>query len=180
LGVLIGWYSQVAFIAEDLGILTDEVRQLLRDSKLPGMKVIEFAFDSCEPSDYLPHNYDPHCICYIGTHDNTPLAAWRDESDPDDVAYAVKYLGLNEEEGFNRGMIRGGMSSVAELFITQMQDYLELGAEARMNTPGKPDGNWQWRMKDGAASRALSEDIAEMTKMYGRSRPAAAGKTFDL
>ena len=170
LGFLIGWYPQVSFIAEDLGFLTPEVKDLLRESGLPGMKVLEFAFNSREPSDYLPHVYDRHCVCYAGTHDNTPLKAWKEEVDPDDLAYAIKYLGLNEEEGFNWGIIRGGMSSVAELFVTQMQDYLELGKDARMNTPGAPGGNWQWRMKKGAASKELAERIAAMTKMYGRSR----------
>ena len=169
MSALIGWYPQVKFIAEDLGFLTPEVRQLLKDSGLPGMKVLEFAFDSREPSDYLPHTYSPHCICYAGTHDNATLMEWRDEADPDDIAYAKKYLGLNDEEGFCRGIIRGGMSSVAELFVAQMQDYLELGAEARMNTPGVLGGNWQWRMKAGAATDKLAKEIAEMTVMYGRA-----------
>ena len=170
LRILIGWYPQVSFIAEDLGFLTPEVKQLLADSGFPGMKILEFAFDSREPSDYLPHNYSPHCICYAGTHDNATLMAWKDEADPDDITYAKEYLGLNDEEGFNWGIIRGGMSSVAELFITQMQDYLELGADARMNTPGVPSGNWQWRMTDGQITDGLTKHIAAMTKMYGRSR----------
>ena len=169
MNAITGWYPQVRFIAEDLGFLTPEVKQLLRDSGLPGMKVLEFAFDSREPSDYLPHTYSPHCICYAGTHDNATLMEWRDEADPDDIAYAKKYLGLNDEEGFCRGIIRGGMSSVAELFVAQMQDYLELGAEARMNTPGVLGGNWQWRMKAGAATDKLAKEIAEMTVMYGRA-----------
>ena len=97
------------------------------------MKVLEFAFDSREPSDYLPHTYTPNCVCYVGTHDNAPVMAWKDEADPDDVALAVRYLGLNQEEGFHWGMIRGGQSSVADLFIAQMQDYLGLGADSRMN-----------------------------------------------
>ena len=79
-------------------------------------------------SSYLPHSYGENCICYTGTHDNSPLALWRQEADPADIAFAKEYLGLNDEEGFNRGIIRGGMSSVAKLFVAQMQDYLELGA----------------------------------------------------
>ena len=121
-GVLKGWFSSLQFIAEDLGYLTPEVRQFLQDSGFPGMKVLEFAFDSREPSDYLPHTYTPNCVCYVGTHDNAPVMAWKDEADPDDVALAVRYLGLNQEEGFHWGMIRGGQSSVADLFIAQMQD----------------------------------------------------------
>ena len=170
-GVLTSWFRDLSFIAEDLGFMTPEVKQLLQDSGLPGMKVLEFAFDSREPSNYLPHTYTPNCVCYPGTHDNTTLVAWQDEADPDDVAMARKYLGLNEEEGLHWGILRGGMSSVAELFVAQLQDYLGLGAEARMNTPGILGGNWQWRMKEGRITSELTEKIAEMARIYGRARP---------
>ena len=171
-GVLTGWFSDLQFIAEDLGFLTDEVKQLLQDSGLPGMKVLEFAFDSREPSNYLPHTYNTNCVCYAGTHDNTTLAAWRHEADPDDVAMAIRYLGLNEKEGFAWGILRGGLSSVADLFVAQMQDYLELGAESRMNTPGVLGGNWQWRMKKGQITEELTRKIADMAWIYGRSEHA--------
>ena len=166
--VLLNWFPQMQFIAEDLGFLTPEVRKLLADSGLPGMKVLEFAFDSREPSNYLPHLYTPHCVCYTGTHDNAPLPAWKEEADPDDLALAVQYLGLNEEEGFHWGVLRGGMSSVAELFVAQMQDYLGLGAESRINTPGEPAGNWQWRLHPGQLTAALSRRMAHMARLYGR------------
>ena len=175
-GVLTREFPQIQFIAEDLGFLTPEVRQLLEDSGLPGMKVLEFAFDSREPSDYLPHTYPRNCVCYAGTHDNATIMAWKDEAAEDDIAMANLYLGLNEAEGFNWGIIRGGMSSVADLFVVQMQDYLGLGAEARMNTPGILGGNWQWRMKEGAVDQALTEKIAEYTRIYGRI-PKAVKKT---
>ena len=81
---------------------------------------------------------------------------------------AERYLGLNRQEGFCRGILRGGMGSVAELFVAQMQDYLELGPEARINTPGIPEGNWQWRLSPGALTPALAADIAGMTRRYGR------------
>ena len=84
------------------------------------------------------------------------------------MTYARKYLGLNEAEGFNWGIIRGGMSSVADTFVTQMQDYLGLGAEGRMNTPGTDKGNWQWRMLPGEATPSLARKIRQYTKMYGR------------
>ena len=166
--VLLNWFPQMQFIAEDLGFLTPEVRELLADAGLPGMKVLEFAFDSREPSNYLPHLYTPHCVCYTGTHDNAPLPAWKEEADPDDLALAVQYLGLNEEEGFHWGVLRGGMSSVAELFMAQMQDYLGLGAESRINTPGEPVGNWQWRLHPGQLTAALSRRMAHMARLYGR------------
>ena len=142
--------------------------QLLRDSGLPGMKVLEFAFDSRDTSSYLPHSYRENCICYTGTHDNSPLALWRQEADPADIAFAKEYLGLNDEEGFNRGIIRGGMSSVAKLFVAQMQDYLELGAGHRTNEPGTQSGNWQWRMLPGELTPELAQRIRKLTRIYGR------------
>jgi 4-alpha-glucanotransferase len=167
--VLTGWFPNIQFIAEDLGYLTPEVRQLLADSGFPGMKVLEFAFDSREPSNYLPHLYSPHCVCYAGTHDNAPLELWRDEADPDDIALAVKYLGLNKEEGFNWGILRGGMSSVADLFAAQMQDYLGLGEGSRTNTPGTLGGNWRWRLLPGQITPQLTKKIADMARIYGRT-----------
>lgn len=168
LRVLLGWFPQTQFIAEDLGFLTPEVRQLLADSGLPGMKILEFAFDSREPSNYLPHMYSPHCVCYAGTHDNAPLMAWKAEAAPDDLALAVEYLGLNEKEGFHWGILRGGMSSVAELFMAQLQDYLGLGAEARINIPGTASGNWQWRLLPNQLTTHLAEKLANMARIYGR------------
>lgn len=169
ISVLKNWFPYVSFIAEDLGFLTPEVQQLLQDSEFPGMKVLEFAFDSREPSDYLPHTYPSHCVCYVGTHDNEPVMAWKDAAAPEDIAMAIQYLGLNEEEGFHWGILRGGMSSVAELFVAQMQDFLGLGAEARMNTPSILGGNWQWRLTEDQITEELTVKIAEMTRLYGRS-----------
>ena len=169
IGVLTSWFPNIQFIAEDLGFLTPEVQQLLRDSGFPGMKVLEFAFDSREPSDYLPHTYAPNCVCYAGTHDNPPVMEWREEAAQEDIAFAEQYLGLNDAEGFHWGVLRGGLSSVAALFVAQMQDYLGLGADSRMNVPGKAGGNWQWRMRRGQIDAALTERIAECARIYGRS-----------
>ena len=102
-------------IAEDLGFMTLEVIALREYSGFPGMKVLQFAFDSREPSDYLPHRYPTNCICYTGTHDNATLAQWLGDAKGDDVAYAKQYLGLNDEEGYVNGIIRGGMSSAQAL-----------------------------------------------------------------
>ncbi len=158
-----------AFIAEDLGFVTPEVRQLQVDSGYPGMKVIEFAFDSREESDYLPHLYTRDSICYTGTHDNVTVKQWLEEAAVEDVAVAKAYLGLNKEEGYTWGMIRGGMSSVSKLFVAQMQDYLALGKEGRMNFPGTlSDDNWTWRAKKGFANKRLADKIYAMTKRYGR------------
>ena len=172
---LTGWFPRLSFIAEDLGYPTPSVQQLLQDSGWPGMKVLEFAFDSRDTSNYLPHTYPRHCVCYTGTHDNSPLELWRQEAAPEDIAYAAAYLGLNPEEGFHWGVLRGGLSSVADLFVAQMQDYLGLGEYHRMNVPGKLGGNWQWRLLPGEASGQLAEKIRRMAVMYGRAeRPAPA------
>ena len=163
---------ELRFIAEDLGFLTPEVRRLQQDSGYPGMKVLEFAFDSREPSDYLPHRYTKDSVCYTGTHDNQTLLQWFQESDPSDVAYAKRYLGLSQEEGYVWGMIRGGMSSVSDLFVAQMQDYLELPGEARMNFPGTlSNQNWTWRAKNGIITDKLADKIRDMTQLFGRLPP---------
>ena len=167
-GVLTQWFHDLQFIAEDLGFLTPAVHELLEASKLPGMKVLEFAFDTREPSNYLPHTYDNHCVCYVGTHDNETVMQWREQADRSSITMARRYLGLNEAEGFHWGMIRGGMSSVADTFVVQMQDCLGLGAEGRMNTPGVLGNNWQWRLLPGEANPALAKKLYQYAKLYGR------------
>ena len=167
-GRLTAWFNNMQFIAEDLGYITPELHSLLEESKLPGMKVLEFAFDHREPSDYLPHNYSRNCICYAGTHDNNTLLGWLTEISEEDLDYAAAYLGLNPEEGYAWGVLRGGMSSVAELFVAQIQDYLGLGSEARINTPGTAEGNWRWRLLPGELTSELAKKIAAMTRRYGR------------
>ena len=159
---------QLRLIAEDLGFLTEEVREMRDQSGFPGMKVLEFAFDSREPSDYLPHLYPVNSVCYIGTHDNMTLRQWLEAASPDAVAYATEYMGLNEKEGITWGVIRTAMSSVSRLCILQMQDLLELGGEARMNFPGTMTGaNWTWRAKNGFTD-GLADRLYQITRLYGR------------
>lgn len=175
-GTIRDWYPDLDFIAEDLGYSTPEAVQLLEDSGFPGMRVLEFAFDSRDAagSTYLPYNYPRNCTCYVGTHDNAPLLEWAEEASPADLELAREYLGLNDDEPIVWAFVRAGMGSVADLFVAQMQDYLELGSEARTNTPGTLGGNWRWRMLGGQADAALAKRIATMTHMYGRS----AGHTW--
>ena len=162
-------FPQGQFIAEDLGYVTDEVRQLQLDSGYPGMKVMEFAFDSREAGNYLPHLYPVNSVCYTGTHDNVTLKQWFLEADAQDVSRARAYLGLHEAEGYIWGMIRGAMSSVSQLCIVQMQDYLELDGSARMNFPGTLSANnWSWRAEPGFASSQLAQRIHEITTRYAR------------
>lgn len=166
-GLLKKTFPKLEFIAEDLGEQSPSVRKLLADSGFPGMKILEFAFDSDEPSDYLPHTYPRHCICYTGTHDNSPVMLWKEEAKPKDAAYAAEYLGIGDEP-YYWGFIRGGMRSVALLFVAQMQDYLGLGKGHRMNVPGTASGNWTWRMLPEEISTEVAEKLYRMTKIYGR------------
>ena len=159
-------YPDTAFIAEDLGFLTQEVHDLVEGSGFPSMKVLEFAFDSREPSNYLPHVYHENCVCYTGTHDNPPLRQWYEESSEGDLdrKFAREYMRIEEGEDFCEAIIRLGMESKANLFMVQMQDYLRLGGEARMNEPGVLKSmNWRWRMLPGAATTELAEEITALT-----------------
>jgi len=155
-------------IAEDLGYMTPEVRQLQLDSGYPSMKVLQFGFDSREDADYQPHTYPVNSVCYSGTHDNPPLALWLEEALPADVEMATKYLGLNGQEGIISGLIRGCMASVSDLCVIQMQDYLELGAGSRMNCPGFLGDNWLWRAEKGFCTDELAQRILDLTRRYGR------------
>ncbi len=155
-------------IAEDLGFITPEVRALLDLSGFPGMKVLEFAFDHREHSDNMPHRCPVNSVCYTGTHDNSTLVGWMADVDPKDLAVAKAYLGLNREEGYDWGMLRGGMGSPSRLFVAQMQDYLGLDDTARMNRPGDPVGNWQWRMTPGQATPELAAKIRALTTLFER------------
>ena len=156
-------------IAEDLGFLTEDVTALLKQCGYPGMKVLEFAFDPREPSNYLPHNYTENCICYTGTHDNETLMQFCENLSPESDAYAREYLGIGPDDDLPDAIIDAGMQSKANLFVAQIQDYLRLGAEARMNEPGtlKPQ-NWRWRLVPGQLTDALAKKIARLTNAAKR------------
>ena len=170
--VLRDWFYNLDFIAEDLGDLTPDVHRLVEDSGFPGMNVLEFAFSPDASSKYLPHYNSENSVCYVGTHDNDTARGWLEDEEVDaaNKLFASKYLGLNDQEDRSVGMIRGGMVSPAWLFVAQMQDWLGLGSEARMNIPGTATGNWRWRMLPGKDSEALAKEIAEYTRMFGRDR----------
>ena len=131
------------------------------------MKVIQFAFDDNGTNMHLPKNVRKNTYYYTGTHDNEPVAAWLELANDATVSFAMRYLDCSKEEIPHR-MLRAGMASVADLFVAQMQDYLDLGAEARTNTPSTSEGNWAWRMKVDAFSDELICHIAELTRTYGR------------
>ncbi len=158
-----------SFIAEDLGFLTPEVIKLQQESGFPGMKVLQFAFDDREAGNYMPETYTPNTVCYTGTHDNETLVQWQERISRENLKDALKYFGLQDEKELPWAMIRCGMASVSELFVVQMQDYLGLGAEARMNKPSSLNGqNWTWRVSAGQLTSELAQRIAELVKKYHR------------
>ena len=169
ISVLLKELPHLSFIAEDLGLMTPEVLALLADAGLPGMTVIGFAFDSREPSEYLPHNHVPNAVCYTGTHDNMTTRQWLENASPDALAYAKEYMCLNEAEGLVWGMIRTAMGTVCDTCIIPMPDYLHLGGEARMNFPGTLSlANWTWRAGEECLDPALAARIRNLTALYGR------------
>ncbi|MBR4017901.1 MAG: 4-alpha-glucanotransferase [Oscillospiraceae bacterium] len=154
-------------IAEDLGYLTEDVHRLRQDAGYPGMKVLEFAFDGDASNLYLPHNHEKNTVCYIGTHDNMPVKQWFAESSEQTINFVKNYMGQPADPQW--GVIRMCLSSIADLAMVQMQDYLELGGEARMNFPGTQTGhNWTWRAAPDFASDALAKKIYSLTRIYGR------------
>ena len=161
--------SHIANIYIDIIRGTPAVLQLRDQSGFPGMKVLEFAFDSQEPSDYLPHKYPRNSVCYTGTHDNMTMRQWFETASAESVAYAKRYMCLTEEEGLVWGVIRTAMASVSDLCVIQMQDLLNLGAEGRMNFPGTQSAdNWTWRFGCEVTDPTLAQKIREMTRLYGR------------
>ena len=158
-----------AIIAEDLGYLTDSVRQLLRETGFPGMKVLQMAFDSRGvESDYLPHNYGRNCVCYVGTHDNDTALGWLESLSPEDRAFAVDYLKLTEGEGCHWGLMRSALASAADTAIVTAQDLLGLGHEARMNKPSTLGKNWTWRALPGDFTPELARRLRHETALYRR------------
>ncbi len=168
-GVLTSWFHDLRFIAEDLGYTTPEVEKLLADSGLPGMRVLEFAFDPYGDAPFMPHNCPKHSVCYIGTHDNETVRGWIRVLDRRTRRFAKEYMHITPEEGWCWGMIRAGMATPSELFVLQMQDALELPQSARMNTPGVASGNWQWRMKRDAITEGLAAKLRRFTRLYRRA-----------
>lgn len=161
--------GQRAIIAEDLGFLTPSVHELLASTGYPGMKVLQFAFNSLEmDSDYLPYRYPTNCVAYAGTHDNETILGWMESLLPSDQDYAKAYMRLTEEEGYNWGMMRTVWASAADLAVVQAQDLLGLGAEGRINTPSTLGCNWKWRLLPGQLTGELAEKLRRDMATYCR------------
>lgn len=162
--------GDLPIIAEDLGLITPEVGALREAFYLPGMKVLHFAFDEDATHEYLPHNFERHCVAYTGTHDNDTSRGWYDSAPDETQDFCRRYLGCNDED-IPWAMIKAIWSSVAEMAITPMQDLLGLGSEARMNFPSRAEGNWQWRVKSKQLSPQLAARIRDLSILYGRLIP---------
>lgn len=160
--------GKIQVIAEDLGFLTPSVIKLVKKTGYPGMKVLQFAFDSREESDYLPHNYTQNSVVYTGTHDNDTTVNWYQTLAARDKRFAKKYLDIRTNKNVHWIFIRAALSSVADTAVIPMQDYLGLGGEARMNEPSTLGKNWKWRMAAGACTDELAQEIRSMVKLYGR------------
>ncbi len=161
-------------MAEDLGYLTDSVKALLQETGYPGMKILQFAFDSRDASspEYMPYRYQPNCYAYTGTHDNEVLNGWIRSVSEEDCQTICDYFGVNSPEAVPPLMIRELMSSAADHTILQMQDLLDLDAESRMNVPGRADGNWSWRMLPGAFDAGKQRCLRRLTKIFSRLDPS--------
>lgn len=159
--------GHIDIIAEDLGFLTDDVRQLLKDTGYPGMKVLEFAFDPSGKSEYLPHHYIKNAVAYTGTHDNDTIKGWFNSLSDEEAEFCKAYTGMKNEDD-NWMFIRTILASPANMAIMQMQDLLNLGSEARINIPSTLGTNWRWRMTKEDMRKDLAERLAELTRIYDR------------
>lgn len=157
-------------IVEDLGFLTDSVKELLEKSGFPGMKVFELGFDSRDANsvEYLPHNIKKHCVAYVGTHDNDTIQGWFKTAASEDVEYAKEYLSMKDLSEGHWHMMKALWATVADLVIVQAQDLFGFGSESRMNVPSTFGTNWSWRAEPGSFDDKLAERIAAYMKLYRR------------
>ncbi len=162
--------GELPIIAEDLGFITDAVRDLRQQFDFPGMNILQFAFAADASNPYLPHNYRPNTVVYTGTHDNDTTVGWYEKAPAEERALLAQYLGPHEEP-LHWALLRLAFQSVAVFAIVPLQDVLGLGSEARMNTPAEPSGNWQWRFQEGQLQPEHSATLRRMAIVYGRSAP---------
>ena len=157
-------------IAEDLGYLTSSVLKLVKRTGYPGMKVLQFAFDGNTDNAYLPHNHTNNAVVYTGTHDNDTTRGWYTSSDPEQQELIDKYVGICCSQSATWELIRLAMQSVADTAIIPIQDYLDYGSAARINTPSTLGGNWCWRLVPGELTEELGAKMREFARLYGRIR----------
>jgi 4-alpha-glucanotransferase len=156
-------------IAEDLGEISTDVYKLRDQFDLPGMKILQFAFSSDPEDPFLPHNYPVNCVAYTGTHDNDTVLGWYQSAPVEEKDFCRRYL-ARSGENISWDLIRAVWSSVAKITIAPLQDFLGLGTEARMNYPGRPSGNWSWRVLPHQINSELAQRINEINFLYSRSK----------
>lgn len=161
--------GSLPILAEDLGVITPDVEELRDEFGFPGMKILHFAFGSGSDNPYLPFNYTRNCLVYTGTHDNNTTVGWYETLQDWERDGLHSYLGHISAEGIHWDLIRLALSSIANQAIIPIQDILGLGADARMNQPGQPAGNWAWRYRDDALSPELGDRLRMLTETYGRA-----------
>jgi 4-alpha-glucanotransferase len=167
--------GDLPIIAEDLGVITEDVIEMRDAFELPGMKVFQFAFWT-DPSDlFMPHNYTENYVAYTGTHDNDTLLGWYRTAPAHEQDFCMRYIENSGESDLVHKVLRTLWGSVAMFTLAPMQDLLELGAEARMNFPGKPSGNWGWRMDASAMSDTLQQRLKELNYLFYRDRSQTTG-----
>jgi 4-alpha-glucanotransferase len=160
-------FGSLPIVAEDLGTITEEVHQLRRDFAIPGMRILQFAFDGDPDNLYLPHNHTPDSVVYTGTHDNDTTLSWFDSLDQAARDYVCHYYGSGQCD-MPWTLIRSALGSVARLSVLPMQDILGLSTGNRMNTPGTTEGNWQWRFQWSQVYDSLAADLHNLLGLYGR------------
>jgi 4-alpha-glucanotransferase len=159
--------KDMPFIAEDLGVITPDVVELRKLYGLPGMKVLQFAFGNNPKDAFLPHNYPVECVAYTGTHDNDTARGWYERVPEIEKSFYRRYLNRDGQD-VAWDLIRACWSSVAVLSIAPIQDFLDLGNDARMNYPGNPNGNWSWRMRGDVLKEDLAGKIREINYLFDR------------
>lgn len=159
--------GKLPIIAEDLGVITPDVVALLEKFELPGMRILQFAFGGGGDNPYLPHNFTHNTVVYGGTHDNDTAIGWFNAASPEERAFACEYLATDGVQ-INWDMIRAASESIADIAIHSFQDVLGLGAEHRMNLPGKAEGYWEWRFSWEQVLPAYSKRLYDMTVLHGR------------
>ena len=160
--------TDLPIIAEDLGIITPEVEKLRDDFGFPGMKILQFAFDSGPDNPYLPDNHIANCVVYTGTHDNNTTLGWWQGLTKVQKDQVREHLNIRKPK-MPQDLIRLAMASIANLCILPCQDILGLGSQARLNTPGRATGNWEWQMPPGALTGELAENLLTLTQKYHRT-----------
>ncbi len=160
-------FPAMPIIAEDLGVITDDVVELRDGFGLPGMKILQFGFTGDPEDDFLPHHYPRNCFAYTGSHDNNTALGWFQNASAEEKAFCLNYLHTGEDE-VAWAMMRAIWQSCAENVGAPMQDVLALGASARMNMPGSQSGNWSWRMQEDALSDAAADRLRNLNFLYSR------------